>query len=376
MRDFSAGRSGTEAAARRLLAGLLLAVVLPAGPAAGYAPDGAGADLAGDDSETLPVDVVVRVVNGTTRGTGKAEAVTLQEIGPVSQVVGTARDVAGEAVLKGLFLDETRTYLVQVTSGGIPYFARKTGQDLAAGPVTVYVFEATTDRGGLTVEELTLNLRRTESDLRLEYLVTVQNRAEPQRTVLPDPTSFELLLPEGAVGAACEVLAGAEPQRVAPVAGVKPTRAGLAVPLRSGATRLRVTTSLPYEGSARLAVESSLPVARFTLNTSPADLRISDGFADEGVAEDTGWRRWAGPALAADQELRWSVSGGSAPRIAERAEEGSGGAAGGRLEQVRRTGTSLAGWIVIVVAVLMVALALLPRLRGGGRRGGADDGRD
>jgi len=211
-------------AALLALAGLLGALAFAAPRVPAFDPDGEAGALGAEDTETLPVDVVVRVVNGTTRETGRAETVLLQEMGATPQVVATARDVTGEAVFRRLYLDETRAYIVQAVSGGIPYFARTTGHDLAGGPATVYVFETTTERTGLAVAELTLGIRRAERELELEYLVVIANEASPQRTVLPDPTSFEILLPEDAVGAQCEVLAGGVPQPVAPVAGTDPSR--------------------------------------------------------------------------------------------------------------------------------------------------------
>lgn len=363
-----AQRLGTDRMALGLLAcGLALAMAGAGdGDAARAAGGGAGdRDYAEGEPELLPVDVVVRVINGTTRAEGRAESVTLLETGPNRQPLASARDVTGQVVLRRLFLDETGTYLVQAESDGTPYFAQATGHDLAAGPLTIYVFETTTDRAGVTVSELNLHVRRAESDLQLEYLITITNDASPQRTVLPDPTSFELLLPDGAVGAAFEVLSGAAPQKTAAVAGQAPGRAALAVPLRSGVTRLRVTTSLPYNGRAHLALAASLPVTQLTLLASPADLRIDGDFTDAGEDTATGCRLWAGPALEADRELRWTVQGGSSPRIAARSRDGDRdtAAAARPLAQARRIGMSLAGWLVVIGAFAMVALALLARLR-------------
>jgi len=350
-----------------LACALALALALAAGGnAARAAGGGAGdRDYAEGEPELLPVDVVVRVVNGTTRADGRAETVTLFETGPNRQAVASARDVTGQVVLRQLYLDETRSYLVQAESGGTPYFAQATGHDLAAGPLTVYVFETTTDRAGVAVSELTLRVRRAETDLQLEYLITITNSANPQRTVLPDPTSFELLLPDGAVGAAFEVLSGGAPQKLAAAAGQAPGRAALAVPLRSGVTRLRVTTSLPYNGRAHLALAASLPVAKLTLLATPPDLGIDGDFTEGEVDAAGGCRLWNGPALPADRELRWTVQGGTSPRIAARSADG-GNAADGKappLARVRRIGMSLAGWLVVILAFAMVALALLARLR-------------
>ena len=352
-----------------IMLGCVLALVmtpLPGGDAAratgGNATD---RDYAEGEPELLPVDVTVRVVNGTSLADGRAESLTLFETGPNRQPLASERDVTGQVVLRRLFLDETRTYLVQAESDGTPYFAQATGHDLAAGPLTIYVFETTTDRAGVSVSELNLHVRRAETDLQLEYLITITNSASPQRTVLPDPTSFELLLPDGAVEAAFEVLSGAAPQKTSAMAGQTPGRAALAVPLRSGTTRLRVTTSLPYNGRAHLALAASLPVVKFSLLASPADLRIDGDFTDAGEDAATGCRLWTGPALDADLELRWTVQGGSSPRIATRAQDGDG--APDRimapLTQARRIGLSLAGWLVVVVSFTMVALALLARLR-------------
>lgn len=371
---------------------LALALTLALAAAAGLAADPAhaqpanrpGADLDDEaaagalNSEMLSVDVRVRVVNGTTRQPGQAESVVLQEFGPAAHTIAEARDVAGEVVLRDLILDETRTYLVLVSAGGISYAARTTGRDLAAGPVTVYTFTTTTDRSALAVSELNLVIKRAESKLELEYLITIVNETRPQQTVVPDPTSFELLLPEDAVGASLEVLSGAAPQKLAPVAGVKPERAALALPIRSGATRLRATTSLPYDGrSARLRLEASLPVRQLTLLTFPADLEVEGGpFDDAGVAEDTGYRQWRGSPLGADQALEWDVSGGAAPRVdsGPRLRPTLGLEKIGRaVSRARGAGPGL--WIALAVVAVAATAAILLRRRGAPPADAPEDGK-
>lgn len=367
--------------ARALAPALALALALALAAAAGLAAASAraqpanrpGTDLDDEaaagalNSEMLSVDVRVRVVNGTTRQPGQAESVVLQESGPAPHAIAAARDVAGEVVLRDLILDETRTYLVLVSAGGISYAARATGRDLAAGPVTVYTFTTTTDRSALAVSELNLVIKRAESKLELEYLITIVNETSPQQTVVPDPTSFELLLPEDAAGASLEVLSGPAPQTLAPVAGVKPARAGLALPIRSGATRLRATTSLPYNGrGARLRLESSLPVRQLTLLTFPADLEVEGGsFDDAGIAADTGYRQWRGAPLGSDQTLEWDVSGGAAPRVdtGQRLRPTLGLDRLGRaVSRARGAGSRL--WIALAVAAAAAAAAILLRRRG------------
>ena len=346
------------------LATLLLALPggLRAAPRSG--DDGSGADTyAGGETELLPVDVVVRVVNGTTREDGRAESVTLIETGPARQVIATARDVAGKTVFSRLFLDETRSYVVQAVSGGTPYFTATTGHDVAAGPVTVYVFETTTDRAGVRVSELTLNVKREEAELRLEYVIAILNETQPQRTVLPDPTSFELQLPEGAVGAAFEVLTGGVPQKVAAVAGQGAGRSGLAVPLRSGTTRLRVTTTLPCRGRAHFALAANLPVTKFTLLASPPDLKVDGGLSDAGLDQATGCERWDGPVLAANQVLLWTMAGGTAPRVAERREGPLAGAAKEGLARVKQTGRDLGPVGAVALLLALVALLIVGRAR-------------
>ncbi len=350
------------AAAMLALAGWL---GLGPAPAPAYEPDGESGALGAENTEVLPVDVVVRVINGTTHKPDRAQTVTLQEIGAMTPVVASARDVAGEVVFQRLFLDETRSYLVQVVNADVPYFARTTGHDLAAGPVTVYVFETTTEKTGLAINELTVNVKRAEKQLQLEYLIAILNEASPQRTVLPDPTSLELMLPEGAIGAACEVITGALPSSTAPIVGAKPERYGLAVPLRSGTTRLRVTTSLPYDGWAQLRLETNLPVRQLSVNVMPVDLQVTGDFSDEGVDAETGWRGLSGPSLAADEELSWTVSGGSAPVIDTHGGGTLAGAPARRLERVKRTGISLVGWLVIIAALVMALLALINASRRG-----------
>jgi len=356
--------AGTRGRRLRPAAALLALGLLAAAPAVTLATGQAGARRSfPSDTETLPIDVTVRVVDGTTRQPGHADAVTLQEVGQRAQPIASASDVTGETVLRGLFLDETRSYLVQATIGGIPYFARATGQELAGGPITVYVFATTTDRSAVVVSELNLVVKRVEKRLDLEYMIAIANETSPQQTILPDPVSFELLLPQDASGETFEVLGGTGPTKITPVAGAKDDRTGLAFPLRSGTTRLRVSATVPYAGRARLQLGASAPVRAFTLLVSPDDLEVSGDFKDLGPAEPAGFHRWEGPAVAANAMVTWQVSGGTGPRIAARQ--------GGRLsdvgrkaqERIREARQDRTAFTVSIVGLVVVIALLVLRHR-------------
>ncbi len=328
------------------------------------------------DRETLPVDVRVRIVDGTTGGPGEAESLVLLERGEPPQPVVTLRDVRGESLLRGLFLDETRGYLVQATAGNIPYYVQVTGRQLMEGPVTVHVFATTTARDGLKVAELTLVVRRAEQQLSLEYMIRLQNESSPLRTILPDPTSFELALPEQAREIALEMLSAPVPTLLATTGAGEPGRIGVTQPLRAGPTRLRLTATVPYPGEADLRLSASAPVEQLTLLASPPDLELRGGFADRGLDEATGFHRWVGPPLEAGAELRWTMEGGAAPRLlAER--QPAGRAAAARERQPLAGGRRLpAGALVALVALAVAALAIAAAAirRGARARAAADKG--
>ncbi len=355
-------RTGLRAAAALgVSAAAALVLCAPAAARAASQPDSERAFSA--DAESLPIDVTVRVVDGTTRQPGHAESVTLQESGQRGQVVATESDVTGEAVFRGLFLDETRTYLIQATASGIPYFAKATGHDLAGGPATVYVFATTTDRSAVAVADLSLTVKRLETRLDLEYAIAIVNETSPQQTVLPDPVTLELMLPQDAVSVTFEALSGAGPAKVTPLPGSKPGRAGLAIPLRSGTTRLRATASVPYTGRARLQLEASAPVRKLTMLVYPPDLVVDGDFRDEGIAEDGGFHRWAGSPLAANALLTWQVSGGTGPSIAARQRDRLVDLGRKAQDTVRRARSDRTAFVVSIIALAGIVVLLLARRR-------------
>ena len=358
-RRHGARRTGRGArTAARLMAGwtgtaILLLPLLLAFPTPGRGQD-------------LPVDVTVKVVDGTTREPGRADTVSLLPLQVGRQALETAFDVEGEVILAGLELSPALEYVVEATAEGIPYYARATGRALAESPLTVYVFQTTAALDSVSVAGMNLILRRGEDELQLEYLFTIQNDVAPQRAVLPSPSSLALALPDGLGGLRAEILSRPSPAAVGTAAGPEPGWIGLAAPLPPGPTRIRLTGVLPYDGAAELPVGANLAVSQWSVLAFPPDLEIrGEGMEEASVGADVDYSRSVGPALAAGATLVLEVRGGAAPVVLTGLDAGDSVAvvAPASSPPPPDEKTSSVTWILIFLGLVLVYLVFRIRRR-------------
>ncbi len=309
-------------------------------------------------------DVVIKIVNGTTREPGQAEKVVIYRRGTMARPLHEADDVSGEVNFGILPLVRHARYIVEVTAGGVPYYAEASGQDLENEPVTVYVFSPTTDLAGLRATGMNLVIHLGESALQLEYLFTVVNESRPQQTVVPQPASLQLALAPGTSLGRVESLRGPQSIAVSSVPGSEEDRIGLALALTPGNNRLRITGTVPYRGNLELPVGANIPITEWSVLTFPADIEVrGPGLEPVPTDLDADFQRHRGPALAAGETIVLSLTGGSGPQI-DRVEISSSSPASSTLPDTgtkRDSGGGLSRYWWIIVLVGIVVFVILRR---------------
>ncbi len=308
-------------------------------------------------------DVHVLVVDGTTGEPGRAASVAILPEAENPEPVAEAVGVEGEAVLAGVELDPAATYLLRAVAEGVNYWARETGGHLLQGGATLYVFQVADRPEAARIDDLNLVLRRGESELRLEAMLTVNNTGSPARTVVPRPSSLELGWPPDASATRVTLMSVPDAPTLEPAPGRTAGRIGLPVVLRPGPSRVRVTATMPYAGRAEIPLGSDLAIARWSVLASPPDLQLeAEGLVPEPTEPADEFRRYAGQALPAGAGGLLIVTGGSAPAVtAVSGEPAAGGPAAADTESGGGGGGRSYTWILIVVVGLLALLSFRRR---------------
>jgi len=261
-------------------------------------------------------EVVISILNGTTQEPASAEKLIILPETATHRPVAEDFEVSGEVNLGALVLEPSQSYIIEVISDGVSYFARASGRELQSQITPVYIFTTTSALTGVKASGMNLVIRRAETELEIEYLLTVVNESLPQQTVVGDPTSLELALPADVQLGEIEVMRGHTPQAITASSGSNPGWTGLAVPLPPGTTRLRLVASIPYPEQLVLRVGFNIPVEAWSVLTSPVDLDIrgTDLVPVDAPAESN-LRRHTGPALSAGETVLLTLGGGSGPVI-------------------------------------------------------------
>ncbi len=197
--------------------------------------------------------VTVKLINGTTGERGAAERVELREIGFAMRLLASAENVAGEVTFPGVELLNFRPYLAVAMNGGVAYRAQAVGQTFLDGEaVTVHVFDQTESLEGVTVSGMNVVVRRQAAGCELEYILTVNNDARPQRTVAAASVPVRLVTPN-LEGSSAEVYRGPEPEPAELASGADGLQ-GPRVALAPGTTRVVVKGFWDAPGPVRLEI--------------------------------------------------------------------------------------------------------------------------
>lgn len=256
-----------------------------------------------------PVDLQFAIRDATTGRGGTVERLTIEYLSARPELVLDIQPADTTFVTPQVPIKAVGRYVVTAWKDGVPYYFSRQGSELTAGPLTLNVFDTTTDRGAVHITGMNVVARHEESLLHLEILVQVQNDTSPQATVVGTPGSFGLALPAGATGVTAEYHRALEPTPVAT------TRQGnlleLAVPLVSGANQVRLTGTVPWQEGLELTVGSDVPVDSWSLLVSPDWTEVVNLELEPDPDSSTGgFKRFRGPALEAGRVLAVRLGSG------------------------------------------------------------------
>ncbi|MBK9776977.1 MAG: hypothetical protein IPP62_11535 [bacterium] len=247
-----------------------------------------------------PTDLRFTVRNATTGQPAVAERIVIDYVvGRLNTILDT-KPGGAEFTASAVPVKDIGQYIITLWHEGVPYWWQKRGAELTAGPVALDVFSVTASLESATISGLNLVVRHRETTAELELMVEIANDARPQVTINQASGTFDLMLPAGATAVEATYQRGPEPTPVAVT--LSGTRATVAMPLTPGANRLRLTARVPWDGALDMPVGSNLPVAAWSLLTSPPSVAVET--TELQAPDETtvpGFVRRAGPALAAGQ---------------------------------------------------------------------------
>ena len=260
------------------------------------------------------------IENGTSRGPGTAETVTLFRLSQGMEPIATLAGVSGSFQLDGIELEGERPYLLQITSSGVNYnqpvsFGGGRGYEAQAS-FTVY---DVVDRWNDADFEITMSrflIRRDRERLRFDKVFSVENRTNPPRTLYNDSGTFRFHMPEEGLVQVLGVQATAASGMPVPQqASAAPDGNGYVTKtaFKPGSTDIAISYEVDFSsGSYRIDSEAYFPLAELLMLVSPADMELDaadwENLGPEPEGRFTVLRQ---TSVAAGSPVRLGLSGGS-----------------------------------------------------------------
>jgi len=337
-------------AAAALIAAL---VVTPGSKAHAQAAQGATADLE------------FAVHDATTGRAGTVDRLTIEYLSARPDLVLDIQPQDTTFTVSEVPIKGEGKYVVTAWKDGVPYYFSRRGSELTAGPVTLNVFDTTTDRSAVRITGMNVFARIEESLLQLEVLLQVSNDASPQATVVGSPGSFGLALPAGLTDVSAEYHRGLEPTPV------RTAREGglleLAVPLVSGTNKVRLTGTIPWQEGLVLTVGADVPVDAWSLMVAPDWAEVTNLELEPDPSGGAGgYKRFRGPELEAGRvvEVRLGSGRGTAgttEKVFGSEAAGDSAAAAATPPAPGKKGGGLPLAVIIALAVVVLVLVLRRR---------------
>ena len=238
-------------------------------------------------------DLEFEIINATTGESGTVDRMTIDYVTARRNNVADFQPDGSTFTAMSVPVRDAGKYIITVWHQDVPYWWSKRGRELIGGPVTLHVFDAVSDLDGVSFSGLNLVIRRQESLLRLEYMIQIDNQAQPQVTVRGHPATFELALPAGVSDIKATYTRGPDPM---PIPVHSPgSHSGLAVPLTPGQNLIRLEAVVPWAEDMEIPVGSDLPMNTWSVLASPEWLEITSTDIEENDSEQvSGFQRYVG----------------------------------------------------------------------------------
>ncbi len=261
-----------------------------------------------------PVDLNFEIVNVTTGQPGSIERLQIQYS---STQISTILDIhprGSQFDVPAVPIMERGKYIMTAWCQEVPYYWSLRGRHLLESPVKLHVYDTKSGVDDVAMIGLNLLIRQTESLLKLEYLLQVENTARPQVTLNGNPHVM-IVLPRDLESATLTFGNGPEPEEIQ-LTGLSGGLIALPVPLTSGRNMVRLKATMAWQNGMEIPVGANVPIQEWSLMATPENLSIQAfDLENADSAEIPGYIRFKGPAIAADESFRFRVasspSGGS-----------------------------------------------------------------
>jgi hypothetical protein len=312
----------------------------------------------------------VRLVNGTTGGTGSAEKVTLFRLRGGMVPAKEMGAVSGSFEIRDIELEGERPMLLQVTSKGVNYnepvrFGR--GYE-AEVEITVYEVVSEWNERDLELTTVRVLYRREGDRLLVDEVYVVENRTNPKKTYHDPERGFRFHLPTS-LRELRSVSARGEsgmpvPQQAAPL----PDGSGYVTrtAFKPGETEVVVSYEVDY-GESGYQVESRVfyKLPEYYVFVAPTDVNIeADGWEHLGPEPEGRFVALRKRGVTPETSLRMKLSGGSATSDSTSSGSGSGSGESGENAQVQIVpdGTNDSKAVVVMFMAAALVFGLLKTL--------------
>jgi len=250
-----------------------------------------------------PTDLKFEIINATTGEPGQVERMTIEYVRNRRNGILDFEPDGSSFIAPGVPIKDVGEYIVGVWNQGVPYWWSMRGHQLIGQTTTLHVFDTTSELIGVSISGMNLVIRRQASLLNLEYMLTVDNAATPQRTITDQVATFELDFPAQASRIEATYRRGPDPMPfAADTHGSQ--RLSLAVPLTPGTNQIRIEAVMPWQEGMELPVGSDLDIASWSVLATPEWLEVRAIGLESSASEDlSGINRLTGPPLAAGRHL-------------------------------------------------------------------------
>ncbi len=252
-----------------------------------------------------PVDLNFEVINATTGQPGSIDRLVLQYSSHRLNAVLDINPSGSSFEVPDAPISDRGKYIITAWHKNVPYYWSLRGRDLKEKTITLNVFDVINSLDSVTIVGMDVLLKKTESLLEMEFLLQVNNSAQPQATVMADRPVL-ISLPAGASSVSLSYGNGPEKEEMQ-ISHLSGGKAALSVPLTTGRNPMRLKAKAPWTDGMDLPIGSNVTISSWSLMATPTTLDIQS--FDLVASPDSGQNnhlRFKGPSLEAgrDFELR------------------------------------------------------------------------
>ncbi len=256
---------------------------------------------------TTQENLQVEIINTTTGGPGTIDRLVLQYSSTRLEPVLDIRPTGSTFEIPDVPIQDIGKYVLTVWCQDVPYYWELRGKKLLAKPLQLHVFATAQDLTDVSIVGLDLLLRKTESLLELDYMLQVENSAQPQVTMLGEPQVM-VALPDNARSATLTYGNGPEPEELK-LSHLSGGKAKLAIPLTTGKNQIRLRTTVEWIDGMEIPISANVPIESWGLMATPVSLDIQ-AFDLEPIdaAGRGGNLQYRGPQVAADEVFVFRIA--------------------------------------------------------------------